>query len=153
MLITCHLAVVDMARTLPPTELQVMRTLVPLSQLQWPLPICGMMERSIASFPLTTVKPTQTPTPLRNGATSLKLSGMDPQALAVLQCSAPMARSSKAFKLGSLSATIILLATWAVSTVPIFSNPPVQIPSQLELTCSFRIRGVHLFSTHERRCG
>jgi hypothetical protein len=46
-----------------------------------------------------------------------------------------------------------LQATWVVIMVPIFSNPPVQIPSQFELTCSFRIRGVHLFSIHERRCG
>jgi len=147
----------------------MMITLVPLSQLQWPLPICGIMERSIATFPPTTVKTTLTSTPLSHGATSLKLSGMDPPALAVLQCYALMARSSRALKLGSLSATIILLvcilimilssdadkiqATWAVNMVPMCSNPLVQIPLQFELTSSFRIRGVHLFSTHERRCG
>ena len=125
---------VDMARTLPPTEPQVMMTLVPLSLLQWPLPICGIMERSIATFPLTTVKTTQTSVPLSHGDISLKLSGKDLQALAVLQCYALMARSSKASKLGSLSATIILLvytpimnsssntddsqATWAANMVP-----------------------------------
>jgi hypothetical protein len=95
-----------------------MMALVRLRRLQWPLPICGIMERSIATFPLTTVKTTQTLAPLSHGATSPKLSGMDPQALVVLQCYALTALSSKAFKLGSLSATIILL----VCTLRIISS-------------------------------
>ena len=146
-----------------------MMALVLLSRLLWPLPICGIMGRSITTFPPTTAKSTQISAPLRNGATSLKLSGMDPPALAVLQSYALMARSSTAFKLGSLSATIILLvctlrmilssvadnlqATWVANMVPMSWNPLATRPSQFELTSSFRIRGVHLFSTHERRCG